>query len=90
MSAFAVSLEGELPARVGSAGLEIAAIRVEGEHGFGLQVTRHWRGPERASVSLRTYTLDGLEHGEPFADHVRLQRSPGEAVATAVEAGTRH
>jgi len=40
------------------------------EHGFGLSVVWNSFHPERARVSLHSYTLDGLESHGPMNDHV--------------------
>ncbi len=56
------------------------------EHGFGFSVLWNSHRPERASVSLHTYTLDGLEHGEDGRDHARQYLRPGQSVGIKVEA----
>ena len=45
------------------------------EHGFGFNVLWNSLHPERASVSLHAYTIDGVESGESGRVHVR-ERMP--------------
>lgn len=39
-------------------------------HGFGFSVVWNSFYPERANLSLHSYTLDNLKQGTPFSDHV--------------------
>lgn len=50
------------------------------EHGFGFRVLWNSWHPERASVSLHSYTLDGLESRGPMNNHVKEHIQYGGAV----------
>ena len=39
------------------------------EHGYGFSVLWNWLHPERASVSLHSYTIDSMEHKTPMQYH---------------------
>lgn len=56
------------------------------EHGFGFSVLWNMHRPERASVSLHSYTIDSLEHQTPMHDHVREHLQLGQSVAITVDA----
>lgn len=58
------------------------------EHGFGFTVLWNSRHPERASVSLHSYTLDGLEQRGPMNDHVREHIHFGQEVSFELDAYT--
>jgi len=50
------------------------------EHGFGFSVLWNSYQPERARVSLHSYTLESLENRGPMNTHVREQLGYGDAV----------
>lgn len=58
-----------------SAGTCFAGELAPEEHGFGFSVLWNSFRPNRVSVSLHAYTLEGLQNGDPFNNHVseRLQ-----------------
>ncbi|MDI9238559.1 hypothetical protein QLQ15_06480 [Lysobacter sp. LF1] len=56
------------------------------DHGFGFSVTWDSHKPERATVSLYTYTLDDLERQGPTRNHVRACLSPGDVATLQVSA----
>ena len=55
------------------------------EHGFGFTVLWNTQRPGRASLSLHSYTIDGLEHRTPMHDHVREHIEPFTSVRFRVE-----
>jgi len=63
-----------------STGFSFAGNTSVDDHGFGFSVTWHESRPERARVSLHSYTLDSLEHKTPMTDHVRQEILSGECV----------
>jgi len=50
------------------------------EHGFGFSVLWNSYQPERARVSLHSYTLESLENRGPMNSHVREQLGYGDSV----------
>lgn len=48
----------------------------EPEHGFGFTLLWNSQRPERANLSLHSYTIDSLEHQQPMRDHVREYVKP--------------
>lgn len=54
-----------------SSGVSSQCVTTPDEHGFGMSVLWNCLHPERASVSVHAYTLDGLENGKPGRDFVR-------------------
>lgn len=56
------------------------------EHGFAFHVSWVWLHPERARVSLHTYTLQSLIDQAGSRDHVRINLSAGESVKLRVGA----
>ena len=56
------------------------------EHGFSFSV--HWTSfhPERARLSLHSYTLDGLEKREPMTDYVEERMHVGNTVHFQLDA----
>ena len=60
------------------------------EHGFGFLIVWHSSEPERARMSLNTYTLEGLERREAGNDHVRQSLVPGTTVAIRVDGSLLH
>ena len=61
--------------------------RTEGtEHGFGFTVLWNSQRPERASLSLHSYTIGSMEHQQPMRDHVREYITPFTSVRLRVDA----
>jgi hypothetical protein len=56
------------------------------EHGFGFTVLWNSRRPERASVSLHSYTLEGLEQQSPMRDYVQEHIHFGQEVSFELNA----
>jgi len=56
------------------------------EHGFGFTVLWNSYQPERASVSLHTYTIDSVEQRSPGSDHLREYFKPTQTVAIKIDA----
>jgi hypothetical protein len=53
-----------------SAGTNFVGRTAPADHGFGFSVLWNWLHPERAIVSLHSYSLDDLTHHRPMNDHV--------------------
>jgi hypothetical protein len=86
-------LRAKPPRRVGwgfqlnsSSGTSYSGRTAPAEHGFGFSVLWNMHRPERASVSLHSYTIDSLEHRTPMHDHVREHLQLGQSVAIKVDA----
>jgi len=58
----------------------------EGEHGFGFSVLWNHHRPERASVSLHSYTLESVEKRTPMHYYVRTHLEMGSSVDLVVAA----
>ena len=58
----------------------------EAEHGFGFSVVWNSHRPQRASVSLHSYTVDSMEHQQPMRDHAREYIVPDNTVRFQVAA----
>ena len=58
----------------------------EMEHGFGFNVLWNSQRPQRASLSLHSYTIDSLEQRGPMRDHVRQYIAPITSVRFRVDA----
>jgi hypothetical protein len=56
------------------------------EHGFGFSVGWVWLHPERARVSLHTYTLKSLIDRSDMRDHARMHIEYGQSVTFRVDA----
>jgi hypothetical protein len=69
-----------------SGGTEYVGETGDNEHGFGLTVLWNTHRPGRASLSLHSYTIDGLEQRAPMHDHVREYIEPFTLVRFRVEA----
>jgi hypothetical protein len=58
----------------------------DAEHGFGFSVVWNSHRPERANVSLHSYTIDSMEHQQPMRDHAREYIAPANTVRLQVAA----
>jgi len=58
----------------------------EAEHGFGFSVVWNSHRPQRANVSLHSYTIDSMEHQQPMRDHAREYIAPGNTVRLQIAA----
>ena len=58
----------------------------EAEHGFGFSVVWNSHRPQRASVSLHSYTIDSMEHEQPMRDHASEYIAPTTTVRFQVAA----
>ena len=58
----------------------------EAEHGFGFSVVWNSHRPQRASVSLHSYTIDSMEHQQPMRDRAREYIVPDTTVRFQVAA----
>jgi hypothetical protein len=56
------------------------------EHGFGFTVLWNSHRPERASVSLHSYTIDSIQHQTAMPDHVREYLQIGQSVTVEIGA----
>lgn len=65
---------------VSSIGTVFAGETTPDEHGFGFSVVWNSFHPERARVSLHSYTLDGLESHGPMNSHVEERMQYGDSV----------
>ena len=54
-----------------SEGVNYTGRTNDSEHGFGFSVVWNSHRPERANLSLHSYTIDSMEHKQPMRDHVR-------------------
>ncbi len=63
-----------------SAGTTFVGQTTPEEHGFGFTVLWNAWHPERAQVSLHSYTLDNLETRGPMNDHIEERIHYGERV----------
>lgn len=69
-----------------SNGVSYAGLTNEAEHGFGFSVLWTVHRPERASISLHSYTLESLEKRTPMQYHVRMNLELGSSVDLVVAA----
>jgi hypothetical protein len=69
-----------------SAGTSFHGRTASGDHGFGFSVLWNWLHPERAIVSLHSYTIDDLEHYRPMNDHVDEFIHFGQSVSLEIDA----
>lgn len=56
------------------------------EHGFGFTVLWNSHRPERASVSLNSYTIDSIQQRTPGHDHAREHIKFGQSVSVRIGA----
>ena len=63
-----------------SKGVHFAGETKSEEHGFSFGVVWNSFHPERARVSLHSYTLDSLEHNSPMNDHIDDVMQCGDSV----------
>jgi hypothetical protein len=69
-----------------SSGTNVLAETTPDEHGFGFSVLWNSHRPERASVSLHSYTIDSMEHRTPMKYHVQEHLKPGQSASVKVDA----
>lgn len=63
-----------------SAGTKFVGQTTPEEHGFGFTVLWNAGHPERAQISLHSYTLDNLETRGPMNDHLKERIHYGEGI----------
>lgn len=59
---------------------------VAGEYSFNFSVLWNWLRPERAGVSLSTWTIDSVQFNTPSREHFREYIEVGQAVSIRVDA----
>jgi hypothetical protein len=59
---------------------------VQGEYSFSFSVLWNWLRPERASVSLSTWTIDSVQFKTPRREHSREYMQVGQTTAIRVDA----
>jgi hypothetical protein len=69
-----------------STGSAVSAQTAPDEHGFGFNVLWSSHGPERASVSLHTYTIDNMALRTPMKYHLNEHLNPGQSASVKVDA----
>jgi hypothetical protein len=86
-------LRARVPNRLGyrfetnlSSGSAVSAQTAPDEHGFGFSVLWNCHRPERASVSLHTYTIDNMALGTPMKYHLNEHLNPGQSASVKVDA----
>lgn len=69
-----------------SSGAAFAGRTRAEDHAFSCRLAWSSHRPDRARVSLHTFTLDELEHREPLRDKVREQLQPGASLTLRIDA----
>ena len=70
-----------------SRGFRFAGNTNANEHGFGFGVLWNSFHPEKARVSLHSYTLDSLEHESPMSYHAHEEMRCGDSVQFGISKG---
>ena len=69
-----------------SAGPSASAETTPDQHGFGFSVLWNVHRPQRASVSLHTYSIDNMEQRTPMKYHLQEHLELGQSVSVKVDA----